>query len=34
MTPRGMSRDEEMRLGDRLDVSNNGREEFEMTAVF
>ena len=34
MTPRGVFRDEKMRLGDRLNVSDNGREEFAMTTVF
>ena len=32
--PRGVFRDEKIRLGDRLNVSNNGGEEFAITTVF
>lgn len=33
MTPRGMLRDEMTRLGDRLNISDSGREEFEIKAL-
>ena len=32
--PRGVFRDEKARLGGRLNVSDNGREEFAITTVF